>query len=134
MGMDSHTLSLNLRPIALRYAYDVSFSNVSFAWAANELTMSVRVEGQVPPGKKLRFHCPGEFYHDVDIHPGQGSYSYSHKLISKPPKDQNWSKINASAYLVPLPGGGERLWDINLGNNQGLFHFDRPTRLVESQN
>jgi hypothetical protein len=132
MGMDSHTLGLNLKPIALRTAYDVIFTNVSFNWAANELTMAVRVEGKIPPGKRLRFHHPGEFFHDVDIHPGQGVYSYSHKLIYKPPKGRNWIKIDASAYLVPLPGGGERLLDIDLRNNQGLFHFDRPPRPAES--
>jgi hypothetical protein len=133
MGMESNTLGLNLKPIALKYAYDVRFTNVAFDWAANELRMSVRIEGRVPPGKKLRFSCPGEFHHDVDLHPGQQDYSYAHKLIYKPPKGQNWTQIHASAYMVPLPGGGERLLDIDLRNNQGDFRFERPPRPAEVQ-
>ena len=132
MGMESHTLGLNLKPIALKYAYDVIFTAVAFDWDANELRMSVRVDGQVPPGKKLRFHCPGEFYHDVELHPGQHAYSYAHKLIYKVPQGQNWTMINASAYLVPLPSGGEKLLDIDLRNNQGSFRFERPPRPAES--
>ncbi len=132
MGMENHTLGLNLKPIALKYAYDVVFTEVTFDWNTNELRMSVRVDGKVPPGKKLRFHCPGEFYHDVELHSGQNGYSYAQKLIYKVPKGQNLTMINALAYLVPLPSGGEKLLDIDLRNNQGLFRFERPPRPAES--
>lgn len=129
MGMDSHSLSLNLKTIALKYGYDLICNSVVYNWDTNQLAMSVRIDGDFTPNKKLEFFCSGEFHVDMELKPGQRLYSISHKLASSVPRDRKWIVLRAGALLDPVPyGSSKKIMDIDLRNNFGEYRFTRPPK------
>lgn len=134
MNMDSHSLTQNLKPIALKYGYDLILNSVHYDWDANAVTMSVRIDGKIPANKQLRFSCPGEFHDDVNLEAGQRLYTHRQKLLYKPPKKQTWIVLRLFANLVPFPVGNEKFMDIDMRNNFQERRFERPPRPAESPN
>jgi hypothetical protein len=54
MGMDSHSLSLNLRNIALKYNHDLLGNGMAYDWATHLLTISRRLSALIPPCRTAR--------------------------------------------------------------------------------
>jgi hypothetical protein len=130
MGMDSHSLTLNLKPIALKYKWDLVCNGYSLDWSTGVLTVHLRLDGNVPAGRELLVYC--------------GNYvnSNNYFLVSKPAKPGTYvvsKKLNITSiyatgedfsfYLnsfVTNPDA-KHVWDMDYRNN-GTIHlkFKRP--------
>ncbi len=64
LGMESHSLSLPLKPIALKYKFDLVRNGVSLDWDKRVLTVYLRLDGKVPSGREL-FVYAGRFPSDA---------------------------------------------------------------------
>jgi hypothetical protein len=92
LGMDSHTLSRPLKPIALKYKCDALINGVSFDWQTHELTVSLRYEGQLQPLRLVNVTCSNDgnywvdpkrdycFFERVALQEGQSHYTLSKKI------------------------------------------------------
>ena len=92
MGMDSHSLTLPLKPIALKTKCDALINGVSFDWQAHELTVSLRYEGQLQPLRQVNVTCSNDdnywvdpkrdycFFERVALQEGQSHYTLSKKI------------------------------------------------------
>jgi len=84
MGMESHSLTLQLKPIALKYKYDLLYTALSFNWNTHVLTVQLRLDGQIPSGQKILVYCGGtpfskDYFH-VLLDVNQHNYSLNKKL------------------------------------------------------
>lgn len=92
MGMESHSLSLPLKPIALKYKCDALINGVSLDWQTHELTVSLRYEGQLQPLRQLNVTCSDtdaywvdpkrnySFFERVALNEGQSHYTLRKKI------------------------------------------------------
>jgi hypothetical protein len=92
MGMESHTLTMPLKPIALKYKCDALINGVSLDWQTHVVTVSLRYLGQLQPLRQVSITCSDEddvfvnpkddftFFQVVKLTEGQTSYSLSKKI------------------------------------------------------
>jgi hypothetical protein len=92
LGMESHSLSRPLKPIALKYKCDALINGVSFDWQTRVLTVSLRYEGQLQPLRQVNVTCSNKdevyvnpkydysFFERVALKEGQGYYTISKKI------------------------------------------------------
>lgn len=92
MGMDRHSLTLPLKPIALKTKCDALINGVSLDWQTHVVTVSLRYEGQLQPLRQINVTCsdddapfvnPGDdftFFESVKLTEGQHTYSLSKKI------------------------------------------------------
>ncbi|MBE0665551.1 MAG: hypothetical protein IH584_06970, partial [Candidatus Aminicenantes bacterium] len=92
MGMKSHTLSLPLKPIALKYKCDALITGVSLNWQTRVVTVSLRVDGMFPASGNINLTCSDRdeftispsykmsFFQTVVLMGNQHFYTISRKL------------------------------------------------------
>jgi hypothetical protein len=93
MGMESHSLTLPLKPIALKYKCDVLINGISLNWETHVLTVSMRFAGQLPKSRQVNISCndsnnpylvdPNDFFSFLEavvLKASQPNYSISKKL------------------------------------------------------
>jgi hypothetical protein len=125
LGMPSHSLSLPLKPIALKYKYDLRYTDVRLDWKNYIVTVSLSLDGNVPPGRELQVYCGNMAGSDSNFKVKQpakpGSYTFSGKV-----KNMNIATSDINIYLLILVTSPDvsRVWDIDIRNNsQFAFRF-----------
>lgn len=53
LGMASHSQSLPLKPVAMKYKFDLVRNGVTLDWDKRVLTVCLRLDGKVPAGREL---------------------------------------------------------------------------------
>jgi hypothetical protein len=128
MGMDSHSLTLNLKPIALKYRYDLVRNGISLDWSTRMLTVYLRLEGNVPAGRELYVYA-GSYpsYNDYFMYKvpaKQGTYEVR-KELKFIKSWENEAKFYLNSY-VTIPNI-KQVWDMDYRNNSVVWlKFTRP--------
>ncbi len=135
MGMDSHSLSLNLRNILLKYKYDWMCTGIDYDWNTRRLTISLKLEGQMPVNRNFSLVCngrylPGAAQWVVSGKLDKNLYSFSRKVDV--PQSENHLSFEVFT-TVSWTSPQEKIADIDLRNNAFARKFDRPPRPAESQ-
>lgn len=128
LGMTSHSLTLPLKPIALKYKFDLAYTSVMLDWNTRILTISLRLDGNVPAGRMVEVHCgnmPGSSSNFKGKKPAKpGNFVFSGEL-----KNLTISDVQISENIligVPIPDA-KQVWDMDYRNNwKYTFTFVRP--------
>jgi hypothetical protein len=128
MGMEGHSLTLRLKPIALKYKFDLVRNGISLDWSTGTLTVSLRLDGNVPAGSELLVYCGSapsfDNYFMVRKPARPGSYVISKKLGFITIRDTQVSFYMNS--YVPIPDA-MRVCDMDYRNNSVIYlKFTRP--------
>jgi hypothetical protein len=121
-GMNSDSKSWPLKPIALKYSFDVLINGIAFDWKTNQVTVYYRINGKAPqPDKTFTLFCKsltvdtGFFYTDRHIKPG----FYTVKGAVNLQKNTKYVEFEVSAYGPALKE------DIDQRNNKYNQTFRR---------
>jgi hypothetical protein len=134
MGMESHSLTLNLKNILLKYGYDWMCTGVSFDWNTRQLTVNARLNGQMPGNRKIMMlcyglHLPQIVYWLVEEKLDRNQYTFTCK-VGVPASEQH---LHFEVYTIVLPTScQEKIADIDLRNNVWSADFDRPPRPAQA--
>jgi hypothetical protein len=127
LGMDSHSLALPLKPIALKYKFDLVRNGISLDWSKQVLTVYLRLDGNVPSGRELLVYCgrhatdDGYFLSRQPAKPG--TYVVSKKVDF--PSYYNKVTLYLNSF-VTLPSA-ERAEDMDYRNHYTIkLEFTRP--------
>ncbi|MBN2346106.1 MAG: hypothetical protein JXO51_06915 [Candidatus Aminicenantes bacterium] len=128
MGMESHALSLPLKPIALKTKCDALINGVSFDWQTRELTVSLRYAGQLQPLRQVNVTCSDNdeywvdpkrdysFFERVALKEGQGHYTIR-KKISFPAHIHAMTLFVKVFVALAAPSAAVKAVDMDYRNN-----------------
>jgi hypothetical protein len=130
MGMESHSLTLNLRNILLHYSFDWLCTGITYDWSTRMLTISARLDGQMPLNRKFSLVCNGRYLPGAAQWVVEGKldkrlYSFSRKV--EVPENENHLSFEVFTTVGPI-AAQEKVTDIDLRNNAFARKFDRPPR------
>lgn len=120
-GMNSDSKSWPLKPIALKYSFDVFITGLSFDWKTNQATVYYRINGKAPyPDKSFTLLCKSltvetGFFYSKQIKPGL----YSVKGTLNLQQNTKYVEFEVSAYGPALKE------DIDRRNNKYNKTFRR---------
>jgi hypothetical protein len=128
MGMESHSLSLNLRNILLKYSFDWMCTGIAYDWSTRMLTITARLDGQMPSNRNFSLVCNGRYLPGAAQWVLEGKldkrqYSFSRKVDV--PENENHLSFEVFTTVGPI-GSQEKITDIDLRNNAFARKFDRP--------
>jgi hypothetical protein len=128
MGMESHSLTLRLKPIALKYRFDLVRNGITLDWNTGTLTVSLRLDGNVPAGRELLVYsgyAPSyDNYFLVRKPATPGTCVVSKKLSFIRGADSQVSLYLNSYVTVP---DVKHVWDMDYRNNNVIYlKFTRP--------
>ena len=123
MGMDSDSLELDLKPIALKYKLDlwcVAYTS-TLDWKHHILAIQIGLFGRMPPaGHKILVSCrnveSNDWYFRTYVNPENPDEFYIRKKLDFP-KEKHAIALYIEAYVVPL-SYSEQILDIETGNNR----------------
>jgi hypothetical protein len=134
MGMESHSLSLNLRNILLKYSFDWLCTGITYDWSTRMLTITARLDGQMPLNRNFSLVCngrylPGAAQWVVEGKLDKRQFSFSRKVDV--PENENHLSFEVFTTVGPI-AAQQKIADIDLRNNAFARKFDRPPRPAES--
>jgi hypothetical protein len=128
MGMESHSLSLNLRNILLKYSFDWMCTGITYDWSTRMLTITARLDGQMPLNRNFSLVCNGRYLPGAAQWVLEGKldkrqYSFSRKVDV--PENEDHLSFEVFTTVGPI-APQEKITDIDLRNNAFARKFDRP--------
>lgn len=123
-GMEPHSLTMNLKNLALKFGYDLLINGMEFDWATNTLKIHIRLDGKWNPDKSFLLIVNGsntQQWH-TNIHADRPLHVVEHKFDVWA---QNY-KISFDAYVFFIIEGNGPYLDIDQRNNNMKKSFDRP--------
>jgi len=127
MGMDSHTLGLNLKPIALKYNYDLLCTGVTYDWNTHILQIIVRLDGKIPAHGVFALVCKNAYLPDklYYISPIMDKRLFYFTKKIDVPKFVNYARFDV--YVVgKWASDQEKIGDIDMRNNMYILRCQRP--------
>jgi hypothetical protein len=127
MGMAAHSLSLPLKPIALKHKFDLVRNGVSLDWSKRVLTVYLRLDGNVPPGRELFVYCgryPSDDGYFLSKQPAKpGTYVVS-KKVDFP---SHYYKVTLYLHTYVTIPDLKQVWDMDYRNHSMVkLEFARP--------
>ncbi len=123
-GMEPHSLTMNLKNLALKFGYDLLINGMEFDWATNTLKIHIRLDGKWNPDKSFLLIVNGsntQQWH-TNIQADRPLHVVEHKFDVWA---QNY-KISFDAYVFFIIEGNGPYLDIDQRNNNMKKSFDRP--------
>jgi hypothetical protein len=119
LGMESHSMTVNLKQMALRFWYDIVVQSARLDKNSKSVTIDVRIDGQL--GLVPSFHV-GDHHNygvEVKVKPGQHLYRLTQKVSWF-----NWRARNPfRLYVYTWTNMGTNPKDIDFRNNYRTFDF-----------
>jgi len=129
MGMESHSLTLRLKPIALKYRFDLVRNGITLDWNTRILTVSLRLDGIVPTGRELLVYSGSAPSFDNYFMVRKPATPGTH-VVSKKLNFITIADSQVSIYLntfVTIPIDEKHVWDMDFRNNSTIYlKFTRP--------
>jgi hypothetical protein len=125
MGMNSHELAKDLRPMLMEHYYDLGIGAVTYDWPSHTLSVSVRLAGKIPLNRSFNLVCVNQYLPShvwsVVQALNRRDFSFSEKVAV--PDGVNEASFEVFILLDRM--GDQRIDDIDMRNNYLLVKSQR---------
>jgi hypothetical protein len=125
MGMSSHELTKDLRPILIEHYYDLGIGGVAYDWPSHTLSISVRLAGKIPLNRSFDLVCVNQYLpsHVWSVIQPMNKRDYSFTEQVAVPDGVNEARFEV--FLLLDRTGDQRIDDIDMRNNNLLLKSQR---------